>query len=50
MEVSFKGAHFQREIILTCVRWYMVYPLSYCHVEELMQERGVFVDHTTVNC
>jgi putative transposase len=49
MAVSFKGAHFPREIILTCVRWYVAYPLSYRHVEELMQERGVSVDHTTVN-
>ena len=42
-------AHFPRDIILTCVRWYVAYPLSYRHVEELMQERGVSVDHTTVN-
>ena len=48
MAVSFKGAHFPREIILTCVRWYVAYPLSYRQVEELMQERGVSVDHTTV--
>src|SRR5919197_6746646 len=49
MAVSFKGAHFPRDIILTCVRWYVAYPLSYRHVEELMQERGVSVDHATVN-
>jgi putative transposase len=47
--VSFKGAHFPQEIILMCVRWYVAYPLSTRHVEELMQERGVSVDHTTVN-
>ena len=42
MAVSFKGAHFPQDIILTCVRWYVAYPLSYRHVEELMQEqRGV---------
>ena len=46
--VSFKGAHFVRDIILTCVRWYLAYPLSYRQVEELMQERGVTVDHVTV--
>ena len=34
---------------LTCVRWYLAYPLSYRQVEELMQERGVFVDHATIN-
>jgi putative transposase len=47
--VSFKGAHFVKDIILTCVRWYVAYPLSYRHVEELRQERGVSVDHATVN-
>jgi transposase-like protein len=30
------------------VRWYVAYPLSYRHVEELMQERGVPVDHATI--
>jgi putative transposase len=48
MPMSFKGAHFPQEIILTCVRWYVAYPLSYRHVEELMQERGVCVDHATI--
>jgi len=47
--ISFKGAHFVRDIILTCVRWYLTYPLSYRQVEELMQERGVTVDHATIN-
>ena len=47
--VSFKGTHFVQDIILTCVRWYLAYPLSCRHVEELMQERGVPVDHSTVN-
>jgi putative transposase len=45
----FKGAHFPQEIILTCVRWYVSSPLSTRHVEELMNERGVSVDHATVN-
>jgi putative transposase len=49
MMVRFKGAHFVQDIILTCVRWYLAYPLSYRHIEELMQERGVLVDHSTVN-
>ena len=49
MAISFKGAHFPQEMILTCVRWYVAYPLSARHVEELMQERGVSVDHSTVN-
>jgi transposase-like protein len=49
MVVSFKGAHFPQDIILTAVRWYVAYPLSTRHVEELMGERGVHVDHSTVN-
>ena len=47
--VSFKGAHFVEDIILTCVRWYLAYPSSYRQVEELMEERGVSVDHATIN-
>ena len=43
--VSFKGAHFPKDIILMGIRWYVAYPLSYRHVEELMEERGVPVDH-----
>ena len=49
MAISFKGAHFPQDIILMGVRWYVAYPLSYRHVEELMEERGVAVDHATIN-
>jgi putative transposase len=48
MTISFKGAHFPQEIILMGVRWYLAYPLSYRHVEELMEERGGPVDHATI--
>jgi len=48
MAMSFKGAHFPQDIILTGVRWYLAYPLSYRHVEELLEERGVEVDHATI--
>jgi putative transposase len=48
MTVSFTGAHFPPDIILMGVRWYVAYPLSYRHVEELMEERGVSVDHATL--
>jgi len=41
--------HYPLEVMMTCVRWYVAYPLSLRHVEEMMQERGVFVDHTTVH-
>jgi putative transposase len=49
MAVSFKDAHFPQEIILTGVRWYVAYPLSTRHVEELILARGVHVDHATIN-
>jgi putative transposase len=49
MAVSFTGAHFPQEIILMGVRWYVAFPLSTRHVEELMLERGVHVDHSTIN-
>jgi putative transposase len=49
MAISFKGAHFPKEVILMGVRWYLAYPLSTRHVEELMEERGVDVDHATIN-
>jgi putative transposase len=48
MAVSFKGAHFPVEIILTGVRWYLAYPLSYRQVEELLEARGVSVDLATI--
>ena len=44
-----KRFHYPLEVMLTCVRWYVAYPLSLRHIEEMMQERGVFVDHATVH-
>lgn len=44
----FKWKHFQGEIILLCVRWYLKYALSYRNVEEIMMERGLSVAHTTI--
>ena len=44
----FKWRHFEAEIILLCVRWYLRYLLSYRHLEEMMDERGLPVDHTTI--
>ena len=40
---------FPPDIILVCIRWYAAYPLSYRHLEEMMQERGAFVDHSSIN-
>jgi IS6 family transposase len=44
----FKWRHFEADIILCAVRWYLRYALSSRAVEELLRERGVWVDHTTV--
>ena len=44
-----KGMRFPINIILVCIRWYAAYPLSYRHLEEMMEERGVFVDHSSIN-
>ena len=45
----FKWRHFEAEIILLCVRWYLRYALSYRDLEEMMAERGLSVDHTTIS-
>lgn len=44
----FKWRHFEGEVMLLCVRWYLRDALSYREVEELMQERGLGVDPTTI--
>jgi IS6 family transposase len=44
----FKWRHFQSEMILLNVRWYLRYPLSYRDLEEMMLERGLKVDHSTI--
>ena len=43
-----KRLHYPLEIMLLCSRWYAAYPLSLRHLEEMMHERGIFVDHSTV--
>lgn len=47
--ISFKWRHFKRDIILMLVRWYLAYSLSYRDIEELALERGLKVDHATIN-
>ncbi len=47
--MKFSGRHFPKDVILTAVRWYLRYNLSYRDVEELMAERGIVVDHSTIN-
>jgi putative transposase len=44
-----KRLHYPLEVMLVCVRWYVAYPLSLRHLEEMMAERGVVVDHSTIH-
>ena len=45
----FKRLHYPIVVMLVCVRWYVGYPLSLRHLEEMMAERGVAVDHSTIH-
>ena len=45
----FKWRHFEADIIVLCVRWYVRSSLSYPDLEEMMRERGLHVDHTTIS-
>ncbi len=45
---NFKWKHYKSELIITCVRWYLKYSFSYRNLEEIMEERNVEVDHTTI--
>ncbi|KZL05263.1 hypothetical protein PsAD26_04610 [Pseudovibrio sp. Ad26] len=47
--VNFKGSHYPKDAILYAVFFYVRYSVSYCDLEEIMQERGVEVDHATLN-
>jgi putative transposase len=47
--VVFKGRHFDRSVILLCVRWYLAYSLSLRDLEEMMAERGISIDHATIH-
>src|SRR5580698_5086864 len=44
----FRGRHFRSEVIVLCVRWYLRYPLSYRDLEEMMAERFLSIDHSTI--
>src|SRR4051812_50223821 len=48
-KADFKGRHFEAVLIVQAVSWYLRYPLSYRDIEELFLERGVAVDHNTLN-
>ncbi|RLK07293.1 DDE superfamily endonuclease [Ruegeria conchae] len=49
MTISFKGAHFPKDVILNAVFFYLRYGVSYRDLEEIMAERGVDLDHATLN-
>ena len=49
MAVDFKGAHFPKSVILYAVFFYVRYPVSYRDLQEILAERGVSVDHATLN-
>ena len=48
MDDLFKGRHFDREIIILCVRWYLRFKLSFRDLVEMMAERGISLSHTTI--
>ncbi|EJN02543.1 hypothetical protein PMI41_03295 [Phyllobacterium sp. YR531] len=45
----FKGRHFDKSVILLCVRWYLAYNLSLRNLKEIMAERGIEIDYSTVH-
>ena len=47
--IPFKWRHFKPDVILLCVRWYLRYLISYHDLEEMMLDRGLPVDLTTLN-
>jgi transposase-like protein len=49
MKSVIKRLQFPLEIMLVCVRWYVAYPLSLRNLEEMMHERGVTLDHSTIH-
>jgi len=48
LEELFKGRHFDQEIVVLCVRWYLSFKLSYRDLVAMMAERGIVLAHTTI--
>ena len=48
-KADFRGRHYEAALIVQAVSWYLRYPLSYRDIEELFLERGLEVDHSTLN-
>ena len=49
MTVDFKGVHFPKSVILHAVFFYVRYAVTYRDLQEILAERGVSVDHATLN-
>ena len=49
MAIDFKGCHYPKSVVLYAVAFYLRYPVSYRDLEEIMAERGVDIDHATLN-
>ena len=49
LRLVIQRTHSPLEVMLVCVRWYAAYPLSFRNIEEMMAERGVWVDHSTLH-
>ncbi|WP_374817873.1 IS6 family transposase [Brucella grignonensis] len=49
MTANFKGAHFPKSVILHAIFFYVRYPVSYRDLQETLAERGIFIDHATLN-
>jgi putative transposase len=47
--LNLKGMRFSIDVILVCIGWYAAYPLSYRHLEKMIEERGVSVEHSMIN-
>jgi hypothetical protein len=47
-EELFKGRHFEEEIVVLCVRWYLSFKLSFRDLVAMMGERGIGIAHTTI--
>ena len=48
VEELFKGRHFDQEIVVLCVCWYLSFKLSYRDLVAIMGERGIFLAHSTI--
>ena len=49
IQKAFRRLHYPTDVIAQCVRWYLAYGLSLRNLEEMMAERGVIVDHSTLH-